>query len=177
MTTFLESVTSKMQNLWRSFFYSKCLKISLDFKNAAKNWQKAFSFSDNWIRIGVVKLSLWRTRYFPSAANVLTSSPKILHVNFACQERLFPTKILWQWSINMIKVLWCRFQQCLGTFTMLLVEGSSKAEIFRDSSSYVFGVRNFGTTNTVRVIFFFKIFKIYSRFKKCSKKLRKIFIS
>ena len=28
--------------------------------------------------------------------------------------------------MNMIKVLWCRFQQCLGTFTMLLVGKSSK---------------------------------------------------
>ena len=68
-------------NLWGSFFDSKYLRFNLDFKNGVKNWQKAFCFSDNWIRIGVVKFSLWRTRSFSSAANVLTSSPKILHVN------------------------------------------------------------------------------------------------
>ena len=33
--------------------------------------------------------------------------------------------------MNMIKVLWCRFQQCLGTFTMLLVEGSSEIGLFK----------------------------------------------
>ena len=60
--------------------FFKCLKVNLDFKNGAKNWQKAFNFSGNWIGIGVVKLSLWRARYFSSAANVLRSSPKILHI-------------------------------------------------------------------------------------------------
>ena len=51
------------------------------FKNAAKNWEIDFSFLDNYIWIGIVKLSLLRTGYFSSAANVLTSSPKIWHVN------------------------------------------------------------------------------------------------
>ena len=63
------------------FFFSKCSKFSLDFKNAAKNWEKLFSFRDNCIWIGIVKLSLLRTGYFSLTANVLTSSPKILHVN------------------------------------------------------------------------------------------------
>ena len=65
----------------RVIFFSKCLKFKLDFKNAAKNWEKVFCFWDNCIWIGIVKLSLLRTGYFSSAANVLTSSPKILHVN------------------------------------------------------------------------------------------------
>ena len=65
----------------RVIFYSKCLKSNLDLKNAVKNWQKAFCFWDNFIWIGIVKLSLLRTGYFSLAANVLTSSPKIWHVN------------------------------------------------------------------------------------------------
>ena len=81
LTTFLESVTSKIQNLWGSSFYSKCLKFNLDFKNAAKNWEKVFCFWDNCIWIGIVKFSLLRTGHFSSAANVLTSSRKIWHVN------------------------------------------------------------------------------------------------
>ena len=40
-----------------------------------------FFYYDNYIWIGIVKLSLLRTGYFSSAANVLTSSPKIFHVN------------------------------------------------------------------------------------------------
>ena len=44
-----------MQILWGSPFNSKCLKFSLNFKNAAENWKKYFCFSDNCAGIGVVK--------------------------------------------------------------------------------------------------------------------------
>ena len=47
--------------------------------------------------------------------------------NFADHEvRLFPTQLLSQWSLNMENVLSFRFQQCLGPFTMSLVERSSE---------------------------------------------------
>ena len=36
MTTALESLISEIQNLWGSSFFSKYLKIKVDFKNAAK---------------------------------------------------------------------------------------------------------------------------------------------
>ena len=81
LTTFSESVISKLQNLWASSFLSKCSKFQLDFKNAGKSWQKILCFWDNWIWIGIVKLSLLRTGYISWAANVLTSSPKIWHIN------------------------------------------------------------------------------------------------
>ena len=81
MTTFLESEISKIQNLWGSSFGLKCLKFKLDFENAGKSWGKVFCYLDNCIWIGIVKLSLLRTGYFSSAANVLTSSPKIWHAN------------------------------------------------------------------------------------------------
>ena len=48
----------------------------------------------------------------------------------------------------------------LGTFAMVLFEGSSEKRPFRHLSDYVFRVRNFGKTKPMRVIFFFKIFKI-----------------
>ena len=81
LTAFSQSVTSKMHNVWGSFFYPKCLKFNLDFKNAAKNWEKIFCYWDNCISVGMVKLSLWRKIYFSSVANVLTTSPNIWHVN------------------------------------------------------------------------------------------------
>ena len=81
LTTFSESVISEVQDLLASSFSWKHLKFNLDFKNAAKNWEKVFFFWDNCIWIGIVKLSLLRTGYFSSPANVLTSSTKILHVN------------------------------------------------------------------------------------------------
>ena len=81
LTRFLESVNLEIQKLWGSFSFSKCLKFKLDLKNASKNWEKVFSFWDNCIWIDIVKLSLLRTGYFSLAANVLTSSTKIWHVN------------------------------------------------------------------------------------------------
>ena len=134
--------------------------VVLDVKNSAKNWEKAFCFWDNCIWIGIVKLSLLRRGCFSSAANVLTRSPKIL----ACLKlRLFPTQLTWQWSMNMIKVRWGRFQQCFRTFTMLLDERSSETGLFRHLSQHLFEVHNFGNTKSIRVIFFFKIFKIYCK--------------
>ena len=77
--------------------------------------------------------------------------------------------------MNMIKVMWWRFQQCLGTFTILLVEASSETGLSRHLSDYVFGIRQFENTKSVSVIFFFKMFKIYCRFQKCSKNWAKVF--
>ena len=74
-----------------------------------------------------------------------------------------------QWSFNMIKVLWCRFQQCLGTFTILLVKGSSKLRLLTHLYDYVFGVRNFGNAESMRVNFFSKYLKIKLDIKKASK--------
>ena len=78
----------------------------------------------------------------------------------ACQyERLFPTELTRDLSMNMIKVISCIFQQCLGMFAMLLVEGSSKTELFRHLSNHVLEVINFGNTKPMMVIFLFKTFK------------------
>ena len=81
LATFSESVTSKIQNLWGSYFYSKCSKFNLDFKNAGKNLEKVFCSFDNCIWIGIVKLSLWWASSVSLIAHLLRSSPKILHVN------------------------------------------------------------------------------------------------
>ena len=81
LTTFSESVTWKMQNLCGSSFFSKCSKFNLDIENKENKWEIFFCFWDNWIWIGIVKVSLLRTGYLSSAANLLTPSPKILHVN------------------------------------------------------------------------------------------------
>ena len=56
------------------------MEFNLNFKNAEKNSEKVFCFIDNCIWIGIVKLSLVRTGYFSSTANVLTSSPKTWNI-------------------------------------------------------------------------------------------------
>ena len=47
---------------------------------------------------------------------------------------------------------------------MLLVEGSYEMGLFRHLSNHVLGVRNFGNTKSMRVIFFFQTFKISATF-------------
>ena len=81
----------------------------------------------------------------------------------------------WQWSMNMINVLWCKFQQCLGTFTMLLLEGMSEMGLFRYLSDHVSGVRNFGKSKSMRVIFFSKYLKFIPAFRIPGKNSEKMF--
>ena len=91
------------------------------------------------------------------------------------EERLFASQLTWQWSMNMLKVLWWWFQEHFCTFTMLFVEGSSETGLFRHLSDHFFGDRNFRNIKSMKVIIFRKILKSYARFKKCIKKLRKSF--
>ena len=77
---------------------------------------------------------------------------------------------------DMINVLCDRFKQCLGTFTILLVEGSSETGIFRHFSDYVFQIPNFENTKSMRVIFFFsKYSKFNLDFKNAAKNSEKFF--
>ena len=71
--------------------------------------------------------------------------------------------------MNMIKVMFSRFEQCLGTFTISLVEASSKTGLFRHLSDYVFGVRNFEIRKCIRVTFFSKYLKFNLDFKNAAK--------
>ena len=83
VTTFLGVRNFGNTSAVRVIFLSKCSKFHLNFKNAKKKkkkkCQKAFSFSDNSIWIGSVRLCLFRREYLSSAVNVLANSPKILH--------------------------------------------------------------------------------------------------
>ena len=137
------------------FFFFKYSKFNLDLKNAAKSWQKLFCFSDNCIWIGIVKMSLFRTGYFSSVANVLTRYPQIWYVNkgdFFEKNFLASDQRVW-YSCYDIAVA------CLGTSTILLVEASSETWIFRDLSDSDFEVCNFQNTKSMRVIFRFKMSK------------------
>ena len=80
LTTFSGSVILEIQNLWRHLF-SKGSRFNLHLKNGWRNWGNVFCFWDKCIWIGCVKLPQLRTWYLSSGANVLTSSPKIFHVN------------------------------------------------------------------------------------------------
>ena len=62
-------------------FSFQIFKISSRFQKWRKKRELFLCFWDNCIWIGIVELSLFRTEYLPSTANVLTSSPKIWYVN------------------------------------------------------------------------------------------------
>ena len=99
------------------FFFSKCSKFNLDFKNAAKNSEKVFCFIDNYIWIGISKLSLLRTGYFLSAANMLTSSRKNCHVNkrdFSVHNLLASAQWIWsRWCDADFNSVWASLSFCL----------------------------------------------------------------
>ena len=97
------SVTSKMPNLWGSAFNWKYLKFNIDFRNGTEILENGFCFWDNCISVGIVNFSLLTTGYFSSAANVLTSRPKIWHVNtrgFFEHNILTSDKSLWSRCCN-----------------------------------------------------------------------------
>ena len=72
-------------------------------------------------------------------------------------------------------MLSCRFQQCLGTFTILLVEACSETGIFRHLSDYLFRIRSFENTKAVTVIFFSKSSKFNIDLKNAGKIWEKLF--
>ena len=97
--------------------------------------------------------------------------------DFACHiERFFRTQFPWQLQMNMIKALWWIFQHCLGTFTILLLEASSKTGLFRHLSGYIFRVRVFEDTKSMRNIFLFRMFRFSSTFQKWIKMSSKSFL-
>ena len=77
--------------------------------------------------------------------------------------------------MNIINVLWCRFEQCFSAFTILLVEVFSETKFFRHSSDFVFGVRNFRNKRALRVIFFSNYSKFKVNFKNEAKSWEKVF--
>ena len=100
------------------FFVSKHSKFDLDFKNAAKNWEENFPMWYNCIWSCNVKLSLWRTGQFSTVANMLTSSPKIFHVNkrdFFEHNILARDQWIWQrWCGADFNSVWARLPYCLS---------------------------------------------------------------
>ena len=95
--------------------------------------------------------------------------------DLACKKvRFLPTQLPCLWPINMIKLLWFRLEQCLGTFTILLVEASSERRLFRHLSDYVFSVRNSENTKSMSVIFVSKCLKFNIDFKNSQTDSEKI---
>ena len=142
-------------------------------KNAAKNPEKVFFFSDNCIWIGIVKLSLWRTRYFSSEANVLTSSPKILHVN---KRDFFLLNFLGGDRQICKRVCGVDFNSAWESLPCCLSKGPLKRDFFDIYlttfwESVISQIQKLWGSSFLK-----KMFKIEHKFQKCSKKFRFLFL-
>ena len=62
---------------YEGHYFWKCSKFDVDLKNAQKNWEKVFCFSDKCIGIVCIELFLLRREYLSSAGNVLTKSLRL----------------------------------------------------------------------------------------------------
>ena len=87
----------------------------------------------------------------------------------------FPTQLPSEWSINMVKVLVLRINQCFGPFTMSRIEESYQTGAFRRFSNHVFQVGNFGNTEAMRINFFRKCLKFNVDLENGEKSWQKIF--
>ena len=70
------------------------------------------------------------------------------------KRHFFPTQLPSNGLINMVKVVWFRFQKCLVLLMMLLLEGPLKRDFLNIFLTTSLGVCNLGNTSAMRVIFF-----------------------
>ena len=75
----------------------------------------------------------------------------------------------------MVKVVPLRFQQCLVPLSMLLVEGPLKLDFLDIYLTTLLGVRNFGNTSAVRIIFFFENIQNLIYISKMQEEIEKMF--
>ena len=75
----------------------------------------------------------------------------------------------------MVKVLFVSFEKCFGSFTILLVEGSSETGLFRLYLTTYFEVRKIKNPSAMRVIFVLKMFKFKLNLENAKRKCRKTF--
>ena len=153
----MESVISRIHQLWGASFFWKCSKLNLDFKNAEKNSEKAICFSDNCIWIGFVNLSLLRREYLSATFNALRKYAKVLHVTVRAFFQLISLHsdqyIWWSWCCSDLNNFWFRLPCCLS-------KGPLKLDFFEIYLTTFFEVRNFRNKSVMRTSFFSKVLSV-----------------
>ena len=91
--------------------FSKCSKVNVDYKIGIKNSKDVYNFSDNGIRIGRTKLTLFLVEYSKSAVKVTTSSPK---VSKFCKKN-FSKLNLTQSEKKCVKIAFLQISDIFGT--------------------------------------------------------------
>ena len=161
----MESVSSKIHELGAWSFFWKCSKLNLSLENGKKkDLENVFRFWDKLIWKCWYKLRLLRREYLSSALNELTKSPKILHIT----QRDFQRYLSSQGSINIVNVLSFRFEPYFARLSCYLSNNPLKGHILDIYLTTFCGVRKFKNTSAMAIIFFLKMFKIESKFRKCN---------
>ena len=152
-------------------FYENFQNFIYISKIPKKGWENVFPFRDNYISISYVKLCLLRRQYFWSAVNLLKNSLEILPIikrDFLEINRIQSH----QWILQM----WCHseFSTVWYHLPCWLSKGPLKRDFLDIYLTMFFGIHNFQNTSAMRFIFLLKVFKIFARFQKRRKKLRKL---
>ena len=131
-----------------------------------------FCFWYNCIWIGFVNLSLLRRENLWLGVNVFTNSPKILHITktdfFQLNCTPIDQLIYQRFCGSDLNSVWARLPCCFS-------KGLQRPDFLDIYLTTVFPVCNFENASAMRVIFFFKIFKISGAFQKHRKKVEKKF--
>ena len=135
-------------------------------KMPKKSWENVFPFRDKCISIGYLKLFLLRREYFWSTVNVLKSSHEILPIikrDFFKLNCLHIDQQMWY--------KWCNsdFSTSWSALPCWLSKGPLKCNFFDIYLTTFFGIRNFGNTSAMRVVFCSKCSKFYLNFKNAEK--------
>ena len=125
----------------RVIYFWKCSKFDVDLKNAIKNSEKVFCFSDKCIWIVCIELSLLRREYLSSAVNVLTKSLETLHIttsDFFQVNYLQSDQWIWYSTCRWVWIsVSARLPYCLSM-------GHLKRDFLDIYLTTFFGVRNLG---------------------------------
>ena len=153
----MESVISRIHQLWGASFFGKCSKLNLDFKNAEKNSEKAICFSDNCIWIGCVNLSLLRREYLSATLYTFRKCAKVFHITMKAFFQLIclhsDQYIWWSWCCSDLNNFCSRLPCCLS-------KGPLKLDFLEILLTTSFGVRNFKNKSVMRASFFSRVLSV-----------------
>ena len=151
-------------------FFSKRLKFDVDSRYRTKEWIEVFGFQGNCIWFGDVQFSPSRTGYLSSAVSVLRNTPKNWHITkgdiFQIKFSQSNEKIWWKCSHADFTRVW-------DPLTCWLSKGVPERYFLESGLTTLFTFCNFRNKVGMAIIFFFKMFKIWCRFQKWKKKIRK----
>ena len=137
-----------------------------------ENWEKVFGFSDNTIWVCCGKFSLLLREYLPSDVRVLTNS---LNISDLTKSKFFQLNLS---KINraVVQKWWLAdFGSVWEPLTRWLRKGCLKKDFLNIKVAFFFGDNTFQNTQAMKLMFSFKIIRIWCRLQKPNEKSCKSF--